>query len=275
MESMVSTSDLIPAVEAHLRLAARIVAETVPTPAGYGVLSETAGLAAWLAADRSDVGTARRRYAAARDYAERARHPLLAAYMLASLGHFAVEFGDPVHGHTMLDQAREEIKDCDVPDAARAWLASLHALAHAGMGDKVATLTELRAAEAFANSDRGAPQRPWVFAFDAPKVARYQASAFARLGDVTAARAAFVAATPALTSPKPRAMALTDQAHALARVGQVEEACWLANDALATGRMYGSERITERVVSMRSLLPTNARATTELDKQITALYGEA
>jgi transcriptional regulator with XRE-family HTH domain len=275
MESMVSTADLVPAVEAHLRLASRVVEETIPTPAGYGVLSETAGLAAWLAADRSDTATARKRYAAARGYAEQARHPLLAAYMQASLGHFAVESGDPLHGRTLLDQVREEIKDVDVPDAARAWLASLHALAHVALGDRAATLVDLRAAEAFATSDRGEPHWPWVFAFDSSKVARYQATAFARLGDIQAARSAFVAAASALTSPKSRALALTDQAHALARAGQVDEACWLATDALSTGRTYGSERITERVVSMRALLPANTSATAELDAQLDDLYGEA
>ena len=71
IESAVSSQELAPAVDAHLRLASRIVRDSLPTTTGFGVLSETAGLSAWLAADRGDLGAARHRYAEAVHHAER------------------------------------------------------------------------------------------------------------------------------------------------------------------------------------------------------------
>ena len=274
MEAAVSTLDLGPAVEAHLRLVSTIVGGSLPTAVGYGVLSETAGLAAWLSADRGDTGSARRSYATAVHHAQRAHHPLLVAYMRASLGHFAVESGDPRQGLTLLEQARHDLRNQDIPDPAQAWLASLHAAAHAQLGDRTAAVAELQTAEALVGSGRGEPRWPWVFAFDAPKAARYQASALARLGDVSAARMAYAAATPALTAPKPRALAQVDHAEVLAHAGQLDEACTLAVDALAVGQRYGSERVTSRVRAFRASLPPTTRDTTELDEALAALYTE-
>lgn len=274
MESTVPTPELVPAVEAHLRLASRVVADSLPTAVGFGVLSETAGLAAWLAADRGEAGTARKHYSQAHHYAEQANHSLLATYMLASLGHFAVESGDPRQGLPLLDRAQHQIDGKDVSDNARAWLASLQSLAYAAMEDRPAALAKLRAAETLSESDRGDPQWPWVFPFDASKMARYQASTLARLGDLTGARSAFEDAAPALTSPKPRALAQVDHARLLAHAGFVEEACALAVDALTVGQRYGSERVTRGVQEMRALLPATGEGVAELDEQLTSLYLE-
>lgn len=274
MESAVSTTELVPVVEAHLRLATGVVTESIPTTVGFGVLSETAGLAAWLAADRGDEGTARQHYAQALRYAERARHPLLGAYMLASHGHFAVEFGDPRPGLALLNRAEHEIDGQEVPDATRAWLASLQSLAHAAIGDHTATLRQLRTAETLSNSDRGDPHWPWVFAFDPPKAARYRAASLARLGDLAGARSAYAIASAALTSPKPRALAQVDHARVLARTGHADEASSLALDALKVGRRYGSARVVHRIRAMRESLPATTRVTAELDDQLTALYVE-
>jgi len=206
MESAVPSDRLSPAVDAHLTLAANIVRDRLRTSDGFRVLSEIAGLAAWLAADRGDHATARRRYAEAISYAERTHHPLLISYMTASLGHFAVEAGDTNHGLTMLRRASAQL-DINASDTARAWLASLLAVAHAAMGDRTRTIAALRRAEKLTSRQRGQPQWPWVFTFSAAKAAKYQASALGRLGDLRAARAAYTAASPALTAAKPRALA--------------------------------------------------------------------
>jgi hypothetical protein len=79
MESAVPSDQLSPAVNAHLTLATGIVQDRLRTSDGFRMLSEIAGLAAWLAADRGDNATARRRYAEAIGHAERTHHPLLVA----------------------------------------------------------------------------------------------------------------------------------------------------------------------------------------------------
>jgi tetratricopeptide (TPR) repeat protein len=271
MESAVPSGQLAPVVEAHLALALGIVNERMRTSAGYQVLSEVAGLSAWLAVDRGDTASARRRYAEAIDYAERTRHPLLVSYMTASLGAFAVEAGNPRAGLTMIQRASALVGD-DVPDAARAWLESLRAAAHAELGDRPEAATALSRAERLANRSRGELRWPWVFDFDSAKVARYQAGVLGRLGDVRAASAAYAAAGPALTAAKPRALAQVDHAHVLARGGDVASACALAVEALGAAQAYGSERITNRIRVFRASLPTRTTEAGNLDDELAALY---
>jgi len=205
MEQAVSSEQLAPAVDAHLRLSAGIVAGQLRNATGFAVLSEVAGLAAWLAADRGDNAAARRRYGEAVQHAGRAHHPLLAAYMTASLGHFAVEIGDPRQGAILLDRAEAQL-DQSAPSTARAWLASLRAVAHGALGDKPAAFAALRAAEEATSRQRGEPVWPWVFTFDRAKAIRYRAGALARLGDLRGATTAYVAIANMPTAPKPRAL---------------------------------------------------------------------
>lgn len=271
MESAVASDRLSPAVDAHLTLTVGIVRDRLRTSNGFRTLSEIAGLAAWLAADRGDNATARRRYVEAIGYAKRAHHPLLAAYMTASLGHFAVETGDSNQGLTLLQRASQQL-DARAPDTARAWLASLLAVAYAHTGDRKQALAELRRAETLAVRNVGEPQWPWVFAFSSAKAARYRASALGRLGDLRAARTAYAAAGPALTSAKPRALAQVEHAMVLARTGDIASGCTLATEALAVGRTYGSERITSRVREFRSSIAVQTAEARQLDEALATLY---
>ncbi|MGH3624288.1 MAG: hypothetical protein ACRDQ5_21290 [Sciscionella sp.] len=130
----------------------------------------------------------------------------------------------------------------------------------------------LSTAEKMASRQRGEPLWPWVFAFDRAKTARYQAGALSRLGDLRAATAAFGAAVPALTAPKPRALAQLDQAQVLARAGRIGDGCALATEALRVGRDYGSERVTSRVRTFRASLPGRTREAATWTRALTALY---
>lgn len=251
-----STAELSPAVEVHLRLAASVVSGTLPTREGFAVLSEAAVLAAWVARERDDTGTARRHYREAVHHAERARHPLLTAFMLQSRGTFAIDAGHPRQGLGLLQQARRLLNDERAPDAAQAHIASWLALGQAELGDRGAALAELRIAESMIDSERGEHRWPWVFRFSAAKAARYRAATLAKLDDLAGARSAFAAAAPALVAPRPRAHALADQAGALSRAGHIDEASELAREALAIGHQYGFERIVQRVQE----LPERAKA---------------
>lgn len=273
MEQSVPSPDLSQAVEAHLALATRLVDQQLTTSAGFAVLAEVAGLAAWLAADRGDHGTARRRYAESIRYAQRAHHPLLAAYMTASTGHFAVECGDPRHGAGLLDRARAQL-DAAAPPQAHAWLASLEAVARARLADRSAALRALHEAETRAARADADPIWPWIFSFDAAKAARYRGFALAHLGDLRGAIEAFSEAGPALTTPKPRAVALVERAQVHARLGEIGHACRLAVDALEVGRRYGSERIIAKVRALRAEMPPRAPEAEDLDHALMACYEE-
>jgi hypothetical protein len=270
MEAAVPSDPLSLAVDAHLTLAAGIVRDRLRTSDGFRMLSEIAGLAAWLAADRGDNSMARRRYAEAIDHAERTHHPVLVSYMTASLGHFAVEAGDINHGLTLLRRASNRL-DASAPDIARAWLESLSAVAYAATGDRARTVAALRRAEKLASRQRGEPHWPWVFTFGEAKAARYQASALGRLGDLRSARAAYASAAQRsrllshelwLRSSTPMCLLGSD----------VAGGCALATEALAIGRAYGSERITSRAREFRASLPVKTVEARQLDDAFAALY---
>ncbi|GAB4588888.1 hypothetical protein [Nocardia sp. IFM 10818] len=272
MESSVPSDRLAPVVDAHLNLVAGVVRDRLRTSSGFRALSEIAGLAAWLAADRGDDAAARRRYVEAIRHAERTHHPLLVSYMTASLGHYAVEMGDARAGLTLLRTAANQLGP-DAPDSATAWLTSLLAVAYAATGDRANAHAAMRRADKLVDRQRGEPQWPWVFVFDAPKAARYQAAALARLGDHRAAHLAFVHAGSALTAAKPRALVQVEHAQVLARSGDIEAGCALAAAALTVGLSYHSERITRTARTFRAGLPARTVEARALDEALATLYG--
>ena len=171
----------------------------------------------------------------------------------------------------LLDRAADQL-DSSAPDAAHAWLSSLRAVTHVALGNADAARAALQTAEKLAERHRGEPRWPWVFAFDATKAARYQASVLGKLGDFRAACSAYDAAGITTLAPKPRALAQVEHAGVLARAGMVGESCALAAEALRVGRRYGSERITARVRDFRAILPVGTTEAADLDEALTALY---
>ena len=88
--------ELTEPVLAHLRMATRMQAQIwdpIGAKAMAAAVSEVAGLAGWLHWDTHDLGSARRHYRLAIDYAQRAEDSLLTAYMLGSLASFVVQEG--------------------------------------------------------------------------------------------------------------------------------------------------------------------------------------
>ncbi|WP_139219490.1 helix-turn-helix domain-containing protein [Actinopolyspora alba] len=273
MEASVSSQHLAPAVEGHLRLVKQVVRGKLHDARGFAALSEVAGFSAWLAADRGDTVLARARYQESIRFAESARNPLLVSYMIGSLGHFAVEIGDPHQGVRLLDKAARQL-DNSSPVAARAWLASLRAVAFGALRDRAAMTGALTTAERLADRHAGEARWPWVFAFTAAKVARYQSSALAKFGDVSAARSVYAAVVPSMAAPKPQALAKVEHALLLARAAHQDEAAKLGLEALRVGKRYRSERIVSNVRTLRSELPEGGREVEDLDRMLTKLYDE-
>lgn len=271
MEASVSAQLLAPAAEGHLRLVKQVVRDKLHDARGFAVLSEIAGFSAWLAADRGDTATARARYQESIRFAESARNPLLVSYMIGSLGHFAVEIGDPHQGVQLLDKAARQLANGS-PAAARAWLASLRAVAFGALRDRPGMTEALNTAERLADRHLGEAQWPWVFAFTSAKVARYRSIALAKFGDLSAARGVYAAAIPSMTAPKPQALAKIEYALLLAGTGHENEAAKLGLEALRVGKQYSSERIVSNVRTLRSKLPEQTREAGDLDQLLITLY---
>ncbi len=272
MESSTASQTLRPSVDAHLRLTAEI-AERDGGTAGFGSLAEIAGLAAWLAVDRVDASAARGHYLRAVAAAQRARNPLLEAYMVGSLGQYAADVGDTVVALAKL-KAAAELLDDTAPDSAHAWLCAVYATTHARHGDSGQARVWLQMAESRTRRSDGEPRWPFVFAFSEDKLALHRAITLGRLGDHRSSLVAFGEALPSLTAPKPRALALVEQARVLALSGDVEQASAIALEAVQVGHDLGSERILTAIRDLRRKHLPKTIDTATLDGALDARYDE-
>jgi tetratricopeptide (TPR) repeat protein len=146
-----------------------------------GVVSETAGLAAWLYADLDDVENAVRHYRLAITAARDAEHSLLPAYMLASLGQYAVGVGDAGRGLQLIQQARASVER--LPALAEVWFDGLEGLTRAATRDREAARFFDRAAARIDQANRDEPVWPWLFRFDAQKLDLHRATGAIQAGD--------------------------------------------------------------------------------------------
>ncbi|WP_017604896.1 helix-turn-helix domain-containing protein [Nocardiopsis alkaliphila] len=256
MEATSPARHLLPGAISHVHLAEQMLTNARGTPFHTelcAAAAEASGFAAWLNADLGDMGSARMHYRTAVIRARQAGMRLLDVYMLGSLAAFEIETAeDPELGLALLQEA-EHVLGHDSHPTARAWLACVGALAHAGIGDRVAAGRAIgRAEREVADPDNAHPPWPWVFAFDEAKVAGYRARAAVRLRSPYEARAAFAEAVhPPSRNAKQSALLKVELAGAHAEAGDVDEAFRLAREALTTGVRFSSERVVGRVRSFR------------------------
>jgi hypothetical protein len=277
LEQRVPTRLLVAPVAAHLFLIRQLIAD-VPTGSNRyrrlcGVLSETAGLAAWLYVDLDERANARQHYQVAVRAAHRTGHPLLPAYMQASLGQFAAWSGDVAQGLRLIAEVRSWLRQ--PPPLASIWLDTIEASALAEYGD-LGALNQLDRVEvSLETAQRDEPTWPWIFRFDAAKLAGYRAVAAAKLGRLQTAESAFLLAAASPSSPKQRASMEVERARAVAAAGDLAAACTIAVAALDTGRRAGSHRVVHAVGRFRAGLGSRAgRAVEELDQRLHTTYQE-
>jgi hypothetical protein len=221
----------------------------------------------------ADQAQARRYYKMSIAAAQQAQHPLLAIYMQGSFGQYATTAGDAVHGLRLLRDAAGRLPR-SAPHTARAWLASLEAVSLGYLGDRAA-LKALDDAQRYADGGFSAdPVWPWVFQFDASKIASYRAVAASRLGLAKMAAEAFSSADGSARSPKQAAVVTVEHARATAAGGHLDQACALAVAAYDVGCHYDSERVRQAVRDFRASLGARAprRVTAELDERLHSAY---
>jgi transcriptional regulator with XRE-family HTH domain len=277
LEQRIASRLLIAPVTAHLALIRQLAATTEVNDERHrrlsGLVSETAGLAAWLYVDLDEQANARRHYQMAVKAAERTEHPLLPVYMQASMGQFAAWCGEAQQGLRLIGEARARLQKA--PPIATAWLDTLEAAALAESGN-VRALDKLDRAEKHLDAvKRDDPVWPWIFRFDAPKLAGYRAVAAAKLGRIQTADAAFKVAASAESAPKQRALLDVEHARALAAKGNFADACKIAVAAYTLGKQANSERVLHAVARFRSGLGSRGgRAVDELDHWLSSRYEE-
>ncbi len=277
MDATSPARHLLPSAVAHVHLSEQMLSNARGTPFHTelsAAASEASGFAAWLNADLGDMGSARMHYRTAVIRARQAGMRLLDVYMLGSLAAFEIDVAeDPELGLGLVQEAEHVLGPSSHP-TARAWLACVGALAHAGIGDRVAAAQAIRRAEReAARPDNAQPPWPWVFAFDQSKVAGYRALVGVRLRSPHDARAAFAeAVAPAPRNVKQSALLKVELASAHAEAGDVDEAFRLACEALTTGVRFDSERVVSRVRSFRRRYQgPRAHCVEELDNRLSSI----
>lgn len=267
-------------VHAHLRLAQTIASEATDSQhrarlAEVG--SEAASFAGWLAWDMGDYGSARTWYGSAIKAARSSGNLLLSAYQLGSLAQFEAHAGNAVQGLSLARSARRQLGDRQ-PAIADAWLSSVEALAHAAARDHAAAERALGEAERHCAhiAVEEPPPWPWVFTFNASKVAACRLACGARLGKPKWSFAAQDEAGTVLTSghDKQRALYVLDIASAHLAAGRTDGAFALAAKALETGTTYRSGRIVEKARALRRSYTsaTPPKIVRDFDERLYGIY---
>lgn len=266
LDATTPSRDLIEPVAAHLRMVTGRQAEIWDPMSGQAMtaaVSEIAGLAGWLYWDMHDLGSARRHYRIAVEQAQRvSADSTLTAYMLGSLASFVVvQEGAADEGLALIRYAAEVSGD-ERPATVDAWLAALDAVAHASAGDDVQTWRALDRAEAAVErvAAEQPPPWPWVFPFDARKIATHRLTCAVRLRRPDAAYAA-VADLPVSLSAghrKQDALVLLDLAGAHVQAQEVAEGLRVATNAVDLAATARSERALSRARQFRRTIPAPA-----------------
>jgi hypothetical protein len=245
LESTTAAADLGAPVGTHLRFIAGQLDRGGSQLAAAA--SEAAGLAAWLAVDQADDVAAGCHYRQAVGYAHRSGSDVLAGYMIGSMALWAAETGRVAEAARLLGQARQSIPQA-APPTVHAWLAAIEAMASASAGDADAALAACKRAETAVAADHE-PMWPWLFPFDAVKLAGYVGACATRLQLPGTALPALTEALDGLgpARTKQRGLVLADLAANHRALGDHEQAEELAAEARAIGVERVSAKVLQRV----------------------------
>jgi hypothetical protein len=263
LDGTTPSSELTEPVLAHLRMATRLqghIWNPISAKAMTAAVSEVAGLAGWRHWDMNDVGSARRYYRLAVEHAQRAQDSLLSAYMLGSLASFVVHEGDANEGLALIRHA-VTVSTEQRPATADAWLAALQAVAHATAGDDSQTWRALDRAEAAVEriTLEQQPPWPWIFPFNAQKIAHHRLTCAVRLRRPDVAHVAVdKLSLVGCGHRKQTALVLLDLACAHAQEHEVDQALRVATTAIDLVAQTPSERVLSRVRQFRRTVPVHA-----------------
>ncbi|GAA1264903.1 hypothetical protein GCM10009677_15980 [Sphaerisporangium rubeum] len=197
--------------------------------------------------------SARRWYTSAARAAEEAGDRYLADIALASAAYLPTYSADP---QGVLSHVMPRLESATNATPAIAWMWGFAAMAHAALGDRAAFERTNHKSRVTLERCAADMLRPGIFSFQPEKQAFYEARGWADLGEAVgaedAATRALVAFDPALTSNP--ALVRFSYATALAKAGQVEQACHIASAAIHDPHTFPTMAVVLRAHEFDALL---------------------
>nr|ASV46840.1 hypothetical protein [uncultured bacterium] len=180
--------------------------------------------------------------------------------MLGSLASFVVHEGESSEGLALIRHAAKASTGYR-PATAEAWLAAIEAVAHATAGDDIHTWRALDRAEAAVQRipREEQPPWPWVFPFDAQKIANHRLTCAVRLRRPDIAYVAVDDLSLMATGHRKQgALVLLDLASAHVQTQEVDQALQVATTAVDLAAQTRSERVLSRARQFRRTVPAQA-----------------
>jgi hypothetical protein len=173
--------------------------------------------------------------------------------MLGSLASLMIHHGDTGEARSLLRSARRELGEQPAATADD-WVAALEGTARAGEGDEAGAWSSIERAHAAAERATAEDTPwPWVFPFDARKVASQQLACAVLLHRPDVARESVSTVEPLLSSGhvKQRALLMLDVASSLVQGREFDQAFGLARRAVEIAVDVRSVRVVERARRFR------------------------
>ncbi|MGW8551500.1 hypothetical protein [Streptomyces tubercidicus] len=218
----------------------------------FSTVAEATLLAGWMSYDACRHGLAQRYFLQALRLAQDGNDRRLAGSILSAMSHQATFLGQFTHAATLARAALMGISAVATP-TLRAQFHAMEARALARTGDRHACENALAAAAAALESSNTDDEPEWITYFDAVELAAEAAHCFR---DVRSARQAVSHAENAMSGSHVRSdfFATMVLADAHLHVGDAEEACSVALDALDLGEQLRSARCVAYLAEFRQHL---------------------
>lgn len=262
-----SNTLLLEMIVHDLRLAAGIATSSSYDPetgaALFDVLAQLAQLAGWVSIDLDKKAQGQRFLLAALHFAHASGDRDFAANVLSCLGYQTLWSGDGVSAVRLIRLARQGTAHRAHPLVA-ALLASREGRAHAIQGELAECARALdEAAASFAATARYSEVQPgWAYWINEGVLTADAGRAWLEAGDPQRAARLLARGLDLLGSSQPRNRLLhgISLAHAHLRLGGVDDAVGVGEDALDAGYLHGSSRVRSRLYQLRDELESQRSA---------------
>jgi len=224
-------------------------------------------LAGYEAVDLGADGTAQQHYLGALQIATAGGERLYGGYIVGvSLAHLALHCGAPSHAVRLATAALLGTERCATP-AVRAAFHIVLARSYARLGDEGACTTALRQVETDLERSRAADEPAWIAYFGEADLADEKAHCFFDLGLHPLTQREARSAIDLLKPTRVRRLAIDTAllASSLARTGDIDEASWVARQAVDHAANTASFRSAHRIALMTAEIHRYADVRTAQD----------